>query len=151
MQFLCTFRKTWWLSMLRRTFSKEQMRCRGCFFEEIKAIGVEKMHQILTEIDKNTKKSNFENYMQFLCNFAKPWWIRISKTFNKVQNGCQEGFLGNERSFIMKKKTNNLRPKMTITSKCTNFSRFHATFVKFLKISWIKTLNTLTTIDFVVQ
>ena len=66
MQFLCTFRKTWWLSMLRRTFSKEQMRCRGCFFEETKAIGVEKMHQILTEIDKNTKKSNFENYMQ-LC------------------------------------------------------------------------------------
>ena len=41
MQFLCTFRKTWWLRMLQ-TFSKEQYRCRGCFFEEIKAIGVEK-------------------------------------------------------------------------------------------------------------
>ena len=56
MQLLCTFRKIWWLRMLK-TFSKEQIRCRGCFFEEIKAIGVEKKHQILTEIDKNTKKN----------------------------------------------------------------------------------------------
>ena len=31
MQFLCTFRKTWWLRMLK-TFSKEQIRYRGCFF-----------------------------------------------------------------------------------------------------------------------
>ena len=58
MQFLCTFRKTWWRRMLK-TFSKEPIRCRGCFFEEIKAIGVEKMHQILTEIDKNTQKFKF--------------------------------------------------------------------------------------------
>ena len=42
-----------------KTFSKEPIRCRGCFFEEIKAIGVEKMHQILTEIDKNTQKFKF--------------------------------------------------------------------------------------------
>ena len=77
---------------MRLTFSSEQMRCRGCFFEEIEASGVEKMHQLLTEIDKNTKNSNFENVMQFLCNFGKPWWIRISKTFNKEQIGCQEGF-----------------------------------------------------------
>ena len=54
MQFLCTFRKTWYFIKLK-TFNKEQIRCRGCFFEEIKALGVEKMHQILTEIDKNTK------------------------------------------------------------------------------------------------
>ena len=58
MSFLCTFRKTWWLRMLK-TFSKEQIRCLGCFFEEIKAIGVEKMHQVLTKIDKNTKKLKF--------------------------------------------------------------------------------------------
>ena len=58
MQFLCTFRKTWWLRNLK-TFSKEQIRCRCCFVEEIKAIGVEKIHQILTEIDKNTKKFKF--------------------------------------------------------------------------------------------
>ena len=54
MQFLCTFRKPWWHKMLK-TFSKEQIRCRGCFFEEIEAIGFEKMHLILTEIDKNNK------------------------------------------------------------------------------------------------
>ena len=58
MQFLCTFRKTWWLRMFK-TFKKEQISCRGGFFEEIKAIGVEKMHQIQTEIDKKKTKSNF--------------------------------------------------------------------------------------------
>ena len=90
MQFLFTFQKTWWLRMLK-TFSKEQIRFRGCFFEEIKAIGVEKMHQILAEIDKNTKNSNFEIFLQFLCHFGKTWWLGISKTFNKEQIGCQEG------------------------------------------------------------
>ena len=54
MQFLCTFRKTWWLRMLK-TFKKEQISCRGGFFEEIKAIGVEKIDQIQIEID-NTRK-----------------------------------------------------------------------------------------------
>ena len=58
MQFLCTFRKTWCLRILK-TFSREQIRCRCCFLDEIKTIDVEKMHQIHTEIDKNTKKSNF--------------------------------------------------------------------------------------------
>ena len=91
MKFLWTFRKTWWLRMLK-TFSKEQIRCCGCFFEEIKTIGGEKTHQILTEIDKNTKSSNSENFMQFLCIFGKPWCFRISKTSNKEQIGCQEGF-----------------------------------------------------------
>ena len=91
MQFLCTFRKIWWLRMLK-TSKKEQISCRGSFFEEIKAIGVEKMHQIQTEFDENTKKSNFETFMQFLCNFGKPWWLRILKTFNKEQIDCQEGF-----------------------------------------------------------
>ena len=88
MQFLCIFRKTWWLRMLK-TFSKEQIRCRICFFEEKKGIGVEKTHQFLTEIDKNTKNSNFENFMQFLCIFGKPWWLRISKMVHKEQIGCQ--------------------------------------------------------------
>ena len=40
-------------------------------------------------------------------------------------------------------KTHNLRPKITKTSKCTNFSPFYATFVKFLEISWIRTLKTI--------
>ena len=66
MQILCTFRKTWWLRMLK-TFKKEPIRCRGGVFEEIKAIGVEKMHQIQTEIDKNTKKTKF---LKLLCNFC---------------------------------------------------------------------------------
>ena len=43
--------------------------------------------------------------MQILCNFGKPWWLRISKTFNKEQIGCQEGFLGNKPSFVMKKNS----------------------------------------------
>ena len=46
------------------TFRKEQISCRGGFFEEIKAIGVEKMHQIQT---KNTKKINFS---KILCSFC---------------------------------------------------------------------------------
>ena len=58
MQFLCTFRKTWWLRMLK-TFSEEQIRCRGSFFGEIRAIDVEKVHQIQTETDKNTKKPDY--------------------------------------------------------------------------------------------
>ena len=91
---------------------------------------------------KIQKKSNFETFMQFLCNFGKPWWLRISKTFNKEQIDCREGFFRKKTKFCNEKITLNLRQKMTITSKCTNFSRFHATFVKLLKISWIRTLNT---------
>ena len=66
MQFLCTFRKTSWLRMLK-TFSKEQISCRGYFFVEIIAIGVEKMHQIETEIDKNTNKIKL---LKILCSFC---------------------------------------------------------------------------------
>ena len=66
MQFLCNFRNTWCLRVLK-TFSKEQICCRGCFFEEIKAICVEKMHQIFNEIDKNTKKIQI---LKTLCSFC---------------------------------------------------------------------------------
>ena len=55
------FSKTWWLRMLK-TIKKEQISCRGGFFEEIKAISVEKMHQIKTKNDKNTKKINFRKF-----------------------------------------------------------------------------------------
>ena len=59
MQFLSLFRKPWWLRM-STTLNKETIRCPGGFLEEIKAVCVEKMHQIRTEIDKNTKNiSNF--------------------------------------------------------------------------------------------
>ena len=50
-----------------KAFSKEQNRCRGCFFEEIKAVGVEKKHQILTEIDKTPKKNQI---LKTLCSFV---------------------------------------------------------------------------------
>ena len=63
------------------------------FFEEVKAIVSGKMHQIQTEIDKNTKKIPvFENFMQFLCTFRKTWWLRKLKTFNKEKICCQRGF-----------------------------------------------------------
>ena len=92
MQFLSTFRKTWWLRMLK-TFEKEQNSCRGGFFEEIKAIVVEKMHQIQTEIDKNTRKNQiFENFMQFLCTFQKAWWLRVLNTFSKEPIRCRGCF-----------------------------------------------------------
>ena len=70
MQFLCTLRKTWCLRNLK-TFSKEQIRCLGCFFEEIKAIDVEKMHQIRTEIDKNTKKIKILIFYAVFVYFSK--------------------------------------------------------------------------------
>ena len=92
MQFLSIFRKTWWLRM-SKTFNKEQISCRGGFFEEIKAIGVEKMHQIQTEIEKKQKTNHiFENYMKFLCTFRKTWWLRMLKTFNKEQIRCRGCF-----------------------------------------------------------
>ena len=55
---LCTFRKIWWRRMLK-TFKKEPISCRGGFFEEVKAISVEKMNQIRTEIDKILENSDF--------------------------------------------------------------------------------------------
>ena len=58
MQFLSIFLATWWLRM-SKTLNKEQIRCHGGFLEEIKAIFVEKMHQIWTEIDRILENSVF--------------------------------------------------------------------------------------------
>ena len=58
MKFLSIFRKTWWLRM-SKTLNKETTRCTAGFLEEIKAICVEKMHQIWTEIDKKHENSDF--------------------------------------------------------------------------------------------
>ena len=58
MQFLSIFRNTLWLRM-SKTLNKEKIRCAGGFFEEIKEICVEKMHQIWTEIDKLLENSDF--------------------------------------------------------------------------------------------
>ena len=51
-EILCNF-----CVLLFKTFKKEHNSCCGGFFEEIKAIGAEKMHQILTEIDNKTRTS----------------------------------------------------------------------------------------------
>ena len=44
---------------MSKTLNKERIRCPGGFFEEIKAIGVEKMYQSQTESGKITKKVKF--------------------------------------------------------------------------------------------
>ena len=75
-----------------KTFQTEQTSCRGGFFEEIKAIGVENCTKFRPKSTNIQKKSNFENFMQFLCNFGKPWRLRTPKKFNKEQIDCQEGF-----------------------------------------------------------
>ena len=66
LKFLCTFRKSWWRRMLK-TFKAEQISCRGGF-EEINAVGVEKMHQIQTEIDERTEKKI--KFSTVFCNFC---------------------------------------------------------------------------------
>ena len=141
MQFLCTFRKTWWLRMLK-TLSKQQICCRGCFFEEIKAIGVEKMHQILTEIDQTKKIQILKTSCSFCVILKSLGGFEFQRRSTKNNLVVRMAFLANKPSFVMKKKTHNLRTKMTMTSKCTDFSRFDSTFVNFLKIAWIGTSNT---------
>ena len=134
------FSKNWWPRMLK-TFNKEQTPLSWLVLLRDKNNWCWKK---ASNFDRNWQKrrnSNFEHFMQFLCNFGESWWLRFSKTLNKEQIGCQEGFF-EEINEVFLKKTHNLRPKMTIVSKCTDFSRFHATFVKFLKISWIRTVNT---------
>ena len=70
MQFLSTSRKTWWLRM-SKTLNKGKIRCPGDFLEEIKAICVEKMHQIWTEIDKILENSDFWNFYAIFVYFSK--------------------------------------------------------------------------------
>ena len=67
--FLYSFGKPWWLR-ISKTFKKEQNSCRGDFLKEGKAIGVEKMHQIQTEIDKSTTK----NQILKLCAVFVYFW-----------------------------------------------------------------------------
>ena len=119
MQFLCTLRKTWCLRILK-TFSKEQIICRGCFFEEIKAIDVEKMHQIRTEIDKNTKNLIFENFMEFLCTFRKTWWLRMLKTFSKEQIRCRCCFFDEIKTIDFEKMHQN-HTEIDKNTKKSNF------------------------------
>ena len=117
------FSKTWWLRMLK-TIKKQQISCRGGFFEEIKAISVEKMHQIKTKNDKNTKNNKFSKILSSFCVILEnPGVLEFQRqsTRNKLVVG--KAFPGNKRSFLIK-KTHNLRPKMTITSNVTIFHVF---------------------------
>ena len=131
MQFLCTLRKTWCLRILK-TFSKEQIRCRGCFFGEIRAIDVEKMHQIRTEIDKNTKNLIFENFMEFLCTFRKTWWLRMLKTFSREQIRCRCCFV-DEIKTIDVEKMHQIHTEIDKNTKKIKFLIFYAVFVCFSK------------------
>ena len=58
MQFLSLFRKTWCLRMLK-TFKQKRISCRGGFFEEMKAIGVENCIKFRPKFTKIQKKSIF--------------------------------------------------------------------------------------------
>ena len=81
------------------------------------------MHQILTEIDKNTKKSNFENFMLFFFVILESLGgLEFQRRSTRNKLVVRKPFLENKRSFLLKKR-HNLRPKMTITSICNDFSR----------------------------
>ena len=67
----------------------------------MKAIGFEKMHQILTEIDKEIQ------ILKILCSFCVilenlgGFEFQRRSTSNKLV--VRKAFLGNKRSFVMKK------------------------------------------------
>ena len=105
---------------MSKTLIKEKIRCPRGFLEEIKAIGVEKMHQIQSENEKNTKNQIFENFMQFLCTFRKTWWQRMLKTFSKEQIRCRGCFFEEIKALVLKKCTKYC-PKMTKTQKIQVF------------------------------
>ena len=111
---------------MSKTLNKERISCRGDFFEEIKAIGVEKMHQIQTEIDKNTKEVKF---LKILCSFClileNLGGLDFQRRSTRNKLVVRKAFFKEtKQSFLMKKKTDNLRSKTTVTSKCTDFSLF---------------------------
>ena len=119
MQFLSIFRKTWWLRM-SKTLNKEKIRYPEGFPEEVKAICVEKKHQIRTEIDKNTKNLIFENFMEFLCTFRKTWWLRMLKTFSKEQIRCRCCFFDEIKTIDFEKMHQN-HTEIDKNTKKSNF------------------------------
>ena len=56
---------------MSKTLNKEKNRCPRSFLEKIKAICVEKMHQIWTEIDKILENSDFWNFYGIFVYFSK--------------------------------------------------------------------------------
>ena len=55
---------------MSKTLNKEKNRCPGGFLEEIKAICVEKMHQIWIEIDKRLENSDFWKFYAIFVYFS---------------------------------------------------------------------------------
>ena len=78
-----------------KTFKKEQISCRGGFCEEMKAFGVEKMHQIQTDIDKIQKKNQILKTLSSFCVLLeKLGALEFPRRSTRKQIGCQEGFFG---------------------------------------------------------
>ena len=95
-----------------KTFKKEQIKCRGGFFEEIKAIGVEKMHQIQTEVDKKKQKNQiFENFCKFCVILKRLSGFEFQRRSTRNKLNVRKAFLGKKRSFVMKKKRPICDPK----------------------------------------
>ena len=67
------------------------------FFNANNASNSDPKRQKLSEIH------NFENFMQFLSIFRKPWWPRMSKTINKEKIRCPGGFLEEIKAICVKK------------------------------------------------
>ena len=87
-----------------KTYCKEQIRCLGCFFEKIKAIGVEKLHQILREIDKNIKKIQIlKSFCSFCVILETLGGLEIQRRSTRNKLVVRKAFSGNKRSFVKKK------------------------------------------------
>ena len=70
--------------------------------------------------------------MQFLCNFGKSWWLRFSKTFNKEQIGCQEGFF-EEINEVFFEKNAQFATKNDNSFEMYRFFTFSCNFCKISK------------------
>ena len=56
---------------MSKTKNKGMIRCPGDFLDEMKAICVEKMHQIWTVIDKLLENSDFRKFYPIFVYFSK--------------------------------------------------------------------------------
>ena len=90
------------------------------------------MHQIQTEIDKNTKKIQvFENFMQFLCTFRKSWWLRKKDIQQGTISLSEKFLLRSRQSFLLKKNAQfatkndeNFKIFQLFTQLLSNFANF---------------------------
>ena len=76
----------------QRQITKNFSDVREASLKRGKQFVLRKCIKVGPNMTKYLKIQIFETFMQFLCTFRKTWWLRILKTFNKEQIGCQEGF-----------------------------------------------------------